>query len=68
MTEEIADSSPVLSSELALLTAELMFLGDRRAAYQNFADRTGLQAARSLATTLVQSDRYGTPVGRALKK
>ncbi len=67
VTEEIAESCPVLSRELALLSAELMFLGDRRVAYQNFADRTGLPAARSLATTLTQSDRYGTPVGAALK-
>lgn len=67
VTEEIAETSPVLSRELALLSAELMFLGDRRVTYQNFADRTGLQAARSLATTLIQSDRYGTPVGVALK-
>lgn len=65
--EEIAETSPTLSRELALLSAEMMFLGDRRTAYQNFADRTGLQAARSLATTLTQSDRYGTPVSVALK-
>lgn len=67
VTEEIVESSPILSRELALLSAELMFLGDRRVAYQNFADRTGLAPARSLATTLIQSDRYGTPVGAALK-
>ena len=67
VTEEIVETSPVLSRELALLSAEMMFLGDRRAAYQNFADRTGLAPARSLATTLIQSDRYGTPVGVALK-
>lgn len=67
VTEEIAETSPILSRELALLTAELMFLGERRVAYQNFAERTGLQPARTLATTLVQSDRYGTPVSTALK-
>ena len=67
VTEEIAETSPILSRELALLSAELMFLGNRRVAYQNFADRTGLAPARSLATTLIQSDRYGTPVGVALK-
>ena len=67
VTEEIVETSPILSRELALLSAELMFLGDRRVAYQNFADRTGLAPARSLSTMLLQSDRYGTPVGVALK-
>jgi tight adherence protein C len=67
VTEEFVGTSPVLSRELALLSAELMFLGNRRTAYQNFADRTGLAPARSLATTLIQSDRYGTPLGAALK-
>jgi len=67
VTEEIVETSPILSRELALLSAEMMFLGDRRVAFQNFADRTGLAPARSLATTLIQSDRYGTPVGVALK-
>lgn len=67
VTEEIAESSPVLSEELGLVTAELAFLGDRRAAYNNFSERTGLQPARTLATALIQSEKYGTPVSQALK-
>jgi len=50
-----------------LTTAELAYLGDRHKAYENFAKRTGLPAAKSLSTTLVQSEKYGTPVGQALK-
>jgi len=67
VAEEMADTSPVLSAELALLSAEIAFLGDRRQAYTNFAERTGLTAARTLATSLNQADRYGTPVGTALQ-
>lgn len=67
VTEEIQEASAVMSEELGLTSAELAFLGDRRKAYSNLADRTGLQAARSLATALIQSEKYGTPVSQALK-
>ncbi len=67
VTEEISEQAPILSQELGLTSAELAFLGDRRQAYANFAERTGLPAARSLATALIQSEKYGTPIGVALK-
>ena len=67
VTEEISEQAPVLSEEFGLTSAELAFLGDRRQAYANFADRTALPAARSLATALIQSEKYGTPVSVALK-
>lgn len=67
VTEEVAATSPVLSQEFALVGAELAYLGDRRKAYTNFAERTGLAAAKSLATTLAQADKYGTSVAVALR-
>jgi len=67
VTEEIMEGSPVLAQELGLMSAELNFLGDRRQAYENFTMRTGLPAAKALATTLIQSEQYGTSVGVALK-
>jgi len=67
VTEEISEVSPVLSEEFGLTSVELAFLGDRRKAYTNLADRTGLPAARALATTLIQSEKYGTPVSQALR-
>lgn len=67
VTEEIGESSSIMAEEMGLTSAELAFLGDRRKAYANLADRTGVQAARSLATTLIQSEKYGTPVGQALR-
>ncbi|MBF0246686.1 MAG: type II secretion system F family protein, partial [Alphaproteobacteria bacterium] len=53
--------------EFGITSAELAYLGDRHKAYMNFAERTGVPAIKSLATTLVQSEKYGTPVGKALK-
>ncbi len=67
VTQELGESSPILAQEMGLATAELAFLGDRRKAYQNFADRTGLPAIAALATALGQSEKYGTPVSVALK-
>jgi len=66
VTEEIMDGAPILAQEMGLTSAELAYLGDRRLAYTNFSKRTGLPAAKSLATTLIQSEQYGTPVGQAL--
>jgi len=67
VTHELEDASATLSEEFGLTTAELAFLGDRRRAYTNFAERTGLPAAKSLAVTLLQSEKYGTSVSHALK-
>jgi tight adherence protein C len=67
VTEEIMETSAILAQEIGLTAAELAYLGDRRIAYENFALRTGLPAAKALATTLIQSEKYGTPVGVALK-
>lgn len=67
VVEEMAESAPVLAEEIALTSAELAFLSERRAAYDNFSERTGLPAIKSLCTALVQSERYGTPVSVALR-
>lgn len=67
VTSEIEEASPVLAEEFGLTTAELAFLGDRRRAYTNFAERTGLASAKALSVTLLQSEKYGTSVTQALK-
>ena len=67
VTDEIAENAPVLAQELGLMSAELAYLGDRRQAYENFSNRTGLASAKALATALIQSEQYGTPIGVAIK-
>ena len=67
VSTEIAISSVVLAEELALMTAEMSFLPERRVAYENLALRTGLDAVKAVATALMQAERYGTPVGQALR-
>ncbi len=64
---EIGDQSVPLAEEFALCTAELSYLSDRRIAYENLALRTGLESVKSVSTALIQAERYGTPLGTALR-
>jgi len=65
--EEIGTASAELAEELALTTAELSYLADRRAAYYNLAERTNHPGVKGVAMALVQAEKYGTPMGSALR-
>jgi tight adherence protein C len=67
VSEELALDAPELSEEVAITTAELAFLSDRRQALDNLAERTGSPSVKSLVTSLIQSEKYGTPLGAALR-
>lgn len=67
VTEEMAEGAPIMAEEMGLTAAELAFLGERRLAYDNLAERTGLPAVKSLSTALGQAERYGTSISNALK-
>jgi tight adherence protein C len=67
VSEEMAESAPLMAEEMGLTAAELAFLGDRRSAYENLAERTGLATFKSLTTTLLQSEKYGTPIAAGLR-
>jgi tight adherence protein C len=64
---EIGGQSVPLAEEFALCTAELSYLTERRQAYENLAARTGLEGVKSVSTALIQAERYGTPLGTALR-
>jgi tight adherence protein C len=65
--QEIGSQSIPLAEEFALATAELSYLPDRRSAYSNLAARTGLEGVKQIATVLIQAEKYGTPLGAALR-
>ncbi|HZZ63190.1 MAG TPA: type II secretion system F family protein [Roseiarcus sp.] len=67
VSQEIGVESVAMAEEMALLAAELSFLEERRMAFENLGARTGLESIRSLITVLSQSERYGTPLGAALR-
>lgn len=67
VAKEIGSQSVPLSEELSLTVAELSYLQDRRKALDNFGKRTGLETVKAVVTSLIQSERYGTPLGTALR-
>lgn len=67
VSTEIGSQSVPLAEEFSLCTAELSYLSERRQAYENLAIRTGLRSVKSVCTALIQAERYGTPLGTALR-
>ena len=67
VAKELQDTSVELAEEMHLTTAELSYLSDRRQAYENLAKRTGTPTIKAVCMSLIQAERYGTPVGQALR-
>jgi tight adherence protein C len=67
VAQEVGTSSAELAEELGLTTAELSYLPDRRIAFQNLGERCGHNGVKAVAAALVQSEKYGTPIGTALR-
>jgi tight adherence protein C len=67
VSAEVGVESIEMAEEMTLLAAEMSYLPDRRTAFENLNLRTGLESIRSLSTVLIQSERYGTPLGAALR-
>ena len=67
VVDELGRSSPEIAEELGLLGVELNFLDDRRQAYMNLIERTGLDEFKAIVTTIQQAEKYGTPVSKALR-
>jgi tight adherence protein C len=64
---EVGGSSIELAEELSLLTAELSYLPERRMAYEGLAKRTNYPGIKAVVTAMIQAERYGTPLGTALR-
>jgi tight adherence protein C len=67
VSEEIGTQSIPLAEEFTLTTAELSYLPDRRQAYENLAQRTGLEGVKAVCLALQQAERYGTPLATTLR-
>lgn len=64
---EISGQSLALAEELAVTTAELSYLPERKQAYTNLGMRTGLEPLRQVMAGLIQAEKYGTPLGQTLR-
>ena len=67
VAKELGRAYPELGDEFALTTIELSFLNERRKAFNNLAYRVDLDAVKGVVTTMVQTERYGTPLASALR-
>jgi tight adherence protein C len=67
VARELGKAYPELGDEFALTSIELGFLTDRRMAFENLAARVNLDAMRGVVTTMIQTEKYGTPLASALR-
>ncbi len=67
VARELGKAYPELGDEFALTSIELGFLTDRRSAFENLANRIDLDAIRGVVTTMIQTEKYGTPLASALR-
>ena len=67
VAKEMGQGFPELADEFALTAVELGFLPERRMALDNLASRTTLPGVRGMVNTLVQAERYGTPLAQSLR-
>jgi tight adherence protein C len=67
VSQEVGSASIELAEELQLLVAELSYLPERRLAYEGLTKRVNSPGVKSVATAMIQAERYGTPLGSALR-
>jgi tight adherence protein C len=58
--KEMKESHPIAASEFERTRFEMTMMSDRIQALQNFGDRTGVPAIRSLVSSLIQAEKFGT--------
>ena len=67
VSKELGKAYPELGDEFGLTAIELGFLNERRQAFENLASRVDLEAIRGVVTTMIQTEKYGTPLASALR-
>ncbi|KTF67911.1 type II secretion system F family protein [Sphingomonas sp. HT-1] len=67
VAKELGRAYAELGEEFSLTAIELGFLTDRRQAFDNLATRIDLESIRGVATTMIQTEKYGTPLASSLR-
>ena len=67
VSREMVKSAPEVADEFGLTSIELSFLPERRQALQNLAERAGMGEFRAIVNTLMQTEKYGTPLANSLR-
>jgi tight adherence protein C len=67
VAKELGRAYPELGEEFALTSIELGFLTERRQAFENLSYRVNLESVKGVVTTMIQTEKYGTPLASALR-
>jgi tight adherence protein C len=67
VAKELGKGFPELADEFGLTSIELGFLTERRQAFENLATRVPLDSVKGVVTTMIQTEKYGTPLASALR-
>lgn len=67
VSEELMDVHPDISTEFEIANLEIRVGREREEALRNLAERTGVDDLRSLVAMLIQADRFGTSITRAVR-
>jgi tight adherence protein C len=67
VARELSVGTPIMSEELRLTVVELSFFDDRAVAFNNFAVRVDLPEIKAFVNTLIQTERYGTPIAQSMR-
>lgn len=67
VAKELGRAYPELGDEFQLTSIELSFLTERRQAFENLAWRVDVEALKGVVTTMIQTEKYGTPLASALR-
>lgn len=67
VSRELSRAYPELGEEFQLTSIELSFLTERRQAFENLAYRVDVEALKGVVTTMIQTEKYGTPLASALR-
>ncbi|MDG2005283.1 MAG: type II secretion system F family protein [Novosphingobium sp.] len=67
VAKELGRAYPELGDEFSLTSIELSFLTERKMAFENLAYRVNLDSVQGVVTTMIQTERYGTPLASALR-
>ncbi|ASK86843.1 type II secretion system F family protein [Sphingorhabdus sp. SMR4y] len=67
VSKELGSAYPELADEFSLTSIELGFLTERRQAFENLAYRVALDHIKGVVTTMIQTEKYGTPLASSLR-
>jgi tight adherence protein C len=67
VSTELREAHPDICDEFEMANLEMRVGRDREEALRNLAERTGVDDLRSLVAMLIQTDKFGTSIARAIR-